>query len=402
MEKIYMEGNHRQTKKKRGLDSSVVLSFVVAIFAVCSLALYGVASNQNTGVSYAAPVTGDSFVFSYADGTPGFVAGMDSNDLSKSWQFTLYFSNSELTNPIFCLEFNTPVKSGIDYYKGDAIDDYGLLYILNNSYVNGKSIYSSENPNQFVESWATQVAIWVYLYNTKEGSSDPSSVHYVEPQLLEAYKTIDTVRHCTSDEPTSCTEIAVPGIGDKIDALVAEAQNASSAKKLDVNISSDKIVKTKDEKYYQSDKISVVGNPSSSLKNFTVALSGVDGAIAVDSNGNKLTGEVAPGTDFYVIVPVDKVTEKVSKVKVSVTGTFDSLAGNVYYTTQVSTSGKPFQRAVSVTGTTVNENKGIEVEFVGAPDTGMNTAQTIYFIGLIILLCGVGIVYANAKPFESK
>ena len=57
---------------------------------------------------------------------------------------------------------------------------------------------------------------------------------------------------------------------------------------------------------------------------------------------------------------------------------------------------------MSVTGTTVNENKGIEVEFVGAPDTGMNTAQTIYFIGLIILLCGVGIVYANAKPVESK
>ena len=32
------------------------------------------------------------------------------------------------------------------------------------------------------------------------------------------------------------------------------------------------------------------------------------------------------------------------------------------------------------------------------PDTGMNTAQTIYFIGLIVLLSGVGIIYANAKP----
>ena len=32
----------------------------------------------------------------------------------------------------------------------------------------------------------------------------------------------------------------------------------------------------------------------------------------------------------------------------------------------------------------------------------MSTAQTIYFIGLIVLLCGVGIVYANAKPAESK
>ena len=37
-----------------------------------------------------------------------------------------------------------------------------------------------------------------------------------------------------------------------------------------------------------------------------------------------------------------------------------------------------------------------------ADDTGMSKAQTIYFIGLIVLLCGVGIVYANAKPVESK
>ena len=42
------------------------------------------------------------------------------------------------------------------------------------------------------------------------------------------------------------------------------------------------------------------------------------------------------------------------------------------------------------------------VELVFAPDTGMNTTQTIYFIGLIVLLCGVGIVYANAKPVQVK
>ena len=316
-------------------------------------------------------------------------AGLGASEMTSNG---FYMANAVLANEA------GSTKNGTDYYKGEAIDDYGLLYILNNSYVNGKSIYDSANPNKYVESWATQVAIWLYLYE-----ADPSSVHYLKPEYVEGYKTMDRIDYCSDiTDPTSCESAAIPGIGNKIDELVAAAKNASNAKKLDVNISSDKIVKTKDEKYYQSDKISVVGNPSSSLKNFTVALSGVDGAIAVDSNGNKLTGEVAPGTDFYVIVPVDKVTEKVSKVKVSVTGTFDSLAGNVYSTTEVSAGGKPYQKVVSVTGTTVNENKGIEIEFVGAPDTGMNTAQTIYFIGLIILLCGVGIVYANAKPVESK
>ena len=36
------------------------------------------------------------------------------------------------------------------------------------------------------------------------------------------------------------------------------------------------------------------------------------------------------------------------------------------------------------------------------PDTGMGVAQAIYFMGLILLLSGVGIVYANAKPKTSE
>ena len=57
---------------------------------------------------------------------------------------------------------------------------------------------------------------------------------------------------------------------------------------------------------------------------------------------------------------------------------------------------------VTVTGDTMDVSGGLSIEIVGAPDTGMNTAQTIYFIGLIVLLCGVGIVYANAKPVDAR
>ena len=60
------------------------------------------------------------------------------------------------------------------------------------------------------------------------------------------------------------------------------------------------------------------------------------------------------------------------------------------------------QKVVTVTGATKDVSSGTEVEFIGTPNTGMNAAQTIYFIGLIILLCGVGIVYANARPVKSK
>ena len=36
------------------------------------------------------------------------------------------------------------------------------------------------------------------------------------------------------------------------------------------------------------------------------------------------------------------------------------------------------------------------------PDTGMSSAQSIYFIGLVILLCGIGIIYANTKEKQEQ
>ena len=44
------------------------------------------------------------------------------------------------------------------------------------------------------------------------------------------------------------------------------------------------------------------------------------------------------------------------------------------------------------------DQDGTNFDLAPAPDTGISAGQTIYFVGLIVLLCGVGIIYANAKP----
>ena len=104
---------------------------------------------------------------------------------------------------------------------------------------------------------------------------------------------------------------------------------------------------------------------------------------------------------FLIYVCLDLVnnndSDKVQKLAVNVKGHFNSFGGS-YYQDAAGTK----QKVVSVTGKTVDVLQGDSIDVVGAPDTGMTTAQTIYFIGLIVLLCGVGIVYANAKPAESK
>ena len=392
MEKIYMEESQRQKKNKSVFSFSVLMSFAVAIFAIFSLAMFGIASNQDTSISYAASVTGDSFNF-YHEGT-AFVRGQDGE--GNNFSVPLYYSDDNATNPIFCIEHKAPVASDEGdpplYLKGNEIEDYGLLYILDNSLANDVDII---NGNKYVETWATQVAVWLYLYEKNPNVA----IHSISSEEMTAIQNASTFYYV---EGIQARNVTVDGVYAKVRTLVDEAKNVSSSRKLSVTKASDSIAKSADGNYYQSAKISIVGNPSTSLTSYIISVSGIDGAYVVDADGRDIEGGVPAGTDFYVRVPADKVTEKVQTLNVNVTGKFSSLTGNEYYTESKSSGGEDLQRVVSVTGNVVNVNAGTEVEFIGAPDTGMNAAQTIYFIGLIVLLCGVGIVYANAKPVESK
>ena len=61
------------------------------------------------------------------------------------------------------------------------------------------------------------------------------------------------------------------------------------------------------------------------------------------------------------------------------------------------------EEAQTVTTVQFNRNSkdsGKDFDLAPAPDTGISAGQTIYFVGLIVLLCGVGIIYANAKPTQ--
>ena len=97
---------------------------------------------------------------------------------------------------------------------------------------------------------------------------------------------------------------------------------------------------------------------------------------------------------FYVRIPANKVTEENKTVKLSVTGKFRGYDGYYY-------RAEGAQTVSTVFTTDVPHNTGLELTInytPDVPDTGMSVAQSIYFIGLIVLLCGVGIIYANARP----
>ena len=391
-----MEENNNKKGNKSVINGSVVLSFVVAIFAIFSIAMAGISMNQGSGISYAAPVElPDNFTFNLLDGGTDIEGSTAS---SAHFNAPMYVANNDANNPVFCVEHNTEVNDGESYTNGDGITDYGLLYLLNNSYANGIKVTSLSGDNaKYVEGWITQVAIWMYLYETDSTATNATSKNYIDPDDVTTIKNVTKLTKYNADRSSAIEVYQGENLYTAyIKPLVDKAKNATDVAILNVSKASDEISRSEDKKFYFSALITVTGDPSSSLKNYTITLNGIDGAKAVDEDGNELTGTVTPGTKFYVRIPAEKVTKEIQKVVVSVDGKFTTLEGKYY------NAAGNYQKVVSVKAGEKTISKGTEVEFVGTDDTGMNTVQTIYFIGLIVLLCGVGIVYANAKPVQVK
>lgn len=395
MEKIYTQEQGQKGRKKNTVNFSVILSFTVAIFALFSVAMFGVFSNQKSNVSYAAPVP-DSFKLIIPDVEGDTLAGITSYtaDGTKGMNVPMYYANEVGDdNHVFCVELNQDWENGTQYTKTDLQNDAGLMYIMNNSYANGVSIVGGSKE---LEIWATQSAIWLYLaeqykdeakYKFGDGTNKEDNVSM---KMKEAITNAASFR--LRGGPNSGDEITATNQSQKVIDLVNKAK-AAEALSLTVSAANDTMSKTSDGKFYQTALITVTGRPANSLQSYEItSITGIDGVKVVDENGAEMAlKNIAPGKKFYLRIPTNKVNDQTKTLRVSVSGNFKSY---VYYTA----AGK--QTVVgpgNVTGL-----GGIDFEIAGSPDTGMNAAQTIYFIGLIVLLCGVGIVYANAKPVESK
>ena len=122
-----------------------------------------------------------------------------------------------------------------------------------------------------------------------------------------------------------------------------------------------------------------------------------DGTILVDENGQEIK-DYSNLEKFYVRIPVESVTEENKVVQLYATGTVRGYDGYYYRADGAQTVSTVFTNDVPTdTGLEIPINYTPEV-----PDTSMSIAQSVYFIGLVVLLCGVGIIYANTKPKKQQ
>ncbi len=384
-----MEEN--KNKNKKVVDGSVVLSFVVAIFALVSLVSVGF--NQ---ISYAAPtpLTEDTFTFNVGQGADG--EAKIALDGTTGYHVPVYYRDNNNSSYVFCVEHHADVNNGTTYTKGGVIDDYGLLYLLNNSYASGKEIITEGENREYANVYITQTAIWLYLDETHK-KLDDYSLHEIKASELAVIQKESGTLTYNDGTVLGDKSIQVKNLYSLIRGLVDKAKTVNSSRQLSVAFGNGSISKVDGVDYYQTPIVNVTSETSEQLKNFDVKVSGVNNAKVVDENGAEITAlnGLAKGTKFYIRIPADQVSSDTKTLTVEVVGHFDSVVGNYYI-------ADGLQKVVTASNTVVDINASDSIDVVGAPDTGMSTAQTIYFIGLIVLLCGVGIVYANAKPAESK
>lgn len=396
MEKFYMNDNNfndngQQKQSQKGkYHFSIVLSFVVAIMAIASLVVVGFDQ-----ISYAAPTDiGDSFVVkprTSTAGIPGMTARIDaSHYLYVEFDYGQVSGSNNLI-PVFCIEKNVRVVSDATYTKNSngMYTDAGLYYILNKSSVNGGSgivsktlkstaNWSSSDEYKYLDSYATQVAIWIYLYgeNSTEWNSTKGEYNVATTETTSVTYTLD------GDEYYSGTEI-----NKKINAVVAEAKNRKSINMLTVSFSDESISQVGETEFYQTSALNISSYDNAVLSYDITDISGVSDAYVVDQDGNKVSDpkNLVPSSKVYIRF---KKTSDAKNLIVSIKGHFNN---RIF---EYTSSGS--QKIIAFAPG--DYDTGAPLDLVGSPDTGMSTSQTIYFVGLIVLLCGVGIIYASAKP----
>lgn len=440
MEKIYEEDQQQQKKKKQSkkkikIDGVTMLSFAVALFAIVSLIAAGV-----SGFSYAAPtptVYGEEFT-----GQSGVELFQDDGDttVANAGMLTLEYHYATVggnTVPLFCLQRDVDFGTSKTYKNSSnsGTTDKGLYYILSKIAVegaswdlNGITITNNDASHSItpaeVQYWAGQAAIWYYLNGSTGNTRNQTLTNGLKNVTVVSTQDSSDTNHFTNLSGASYFKANTAGAklfdtikvgGMTLSTLVANAQNPSAnTVSFSIGLSDGEgTISTDNEKQYYFSPLytvtPVISDPNlGNFINYSISITSKDkegNDVNVDAVITKKgTGEPVENTsaltinqlnEFYVRVPINKITTTVD-IGVNIVGNFQAYDGLVYTTTDNK------QQVAALRFVNKSKSTGKTFELAPSDDTGISAGQTIYFIGLIVLLCGVGIIYANAKPAKAQ
>lgn len=396
----------RKKKSKKKSSRSISSSIIISMVAVFALIIVGFSQ-----ISFAIPETetlGEGFTSADPSNYSEYAVLGDDNRFKVPM---LYTTDGDL---VFCIEREIPYEGGLNYKRNTQINDAGLVYLLSKVYPNNN--FASDLPTE-ARFWLSQSAVWIYVAGCVPDSSNEYGFSCSYPYENNATMTPDivsdiyteTTLYRYGDGTYNPDNIIIDlGSGNSlyekygVDDILEEANRLrgsfSTAVKVERNT---KVISlTTDGKYYQTDYVKVYGivpnDDIGSFNGYQVDLVNVpEGTFLIDTDGNEIKDytNLSPGTQFALRIPVANVTDENKELEIEILGSFDTYFVNryVYDGSQTVVSFKKINNNISV-------DYEIDVNYAPrVPDTAENNTSMYFFIGIILLLSGLGIFYTSAK-----
>lgn len=299
---------------------------------------------------------------------------------------------------LYCSDFTNHNISNATLTK-DTKMDYGIAYILMNSYptktlISGATATESApqlgancaNANEMANIWITQSAIWGYQGVLSSDKLISNALKYDPTGQVNGF--------CDTWSYNNTTLTGSTLWNGYVSGLISSAKAVKDPAESTLSVTGgDGWTKTDDG--YKSSLISIApSNSEAKFSAYTLTLEGApDGVKVYTEAGEDITSKldnITAGTKVYVFVPSEQAKKGPKfTLKASTTITYNAAYKYVDKTTN-------YQPSVLVGPETKNINGAISLNVI--PDTASSISNSIYFVGVLILLCGAGIIYANVKP----
>lgn len=381
----------------------------LVVLAVAFVLAVGLKSaNVNAATTYAETlpdtVTRNATSSNYKIVQPGF------NITDGKTDKIVEFLSDDSKYLLYCSDRNNPnIDNAVTLTKGNPMD-YKIAYVLTHGYnkqylmEDGFSEVLEQGSSSGTETaqargkdmvnlWITQAAIWNLQNSFTSTELNNEPIRY----------TINSYGYYRLTSGSG--NLSSAKLWQYVEALVDGANNSKDPSTATLSV-------TGDTNWTKSDNISKSGlitvassNDLAKLATYSISLENApEGTKIYTEDGTDITdnsSDIAANKKIYITIDNSKIDKtKEYNFKINATGNIIYDAAYQYVDNSNQCNGVACQPSVLVGPTTKNIAGALDFKIV--PDTASSLSKTIYYIGFIILLSGVGIIYANIRPKKQE
>lgn len=380
-------------KKNKILTSAIILGTMI----------FGTL-NVNAATTYAEKlpdtVTRGPITYAYTTGT---------NATEGKSNYPFYNEDTTGTYLLYCSDRNNPKYEHNDVLKKSSERlPYGYVTILKGTYeidplygyilaTPMQEYTDKEQMKKMTNTWITQMALWGY-----QGTITDAEINQ-DPLRYKVNESVGNINLANKEVRLYADADAAKEIGAKdtwnkyVASVIQKAKTAKDPANSKLNVVSEgKTTWTESDNIAKSNLIKVESEPGveATLSKFSVSLENApEGTKVYTADGKEVTDttSITGGTKLYITIDKSKIDKsKEYNFKLNATGTITYDSAYMY----TNDSGK--QPSILVGPETKDIQGSLDFQIV--PDTASSLSKSIYYIGFIILLCGVGMIYANVRP----